>query len=364
MQARYRRFAEEEAVGRSEIYSAWALTVAHNEDVAEVIASLPPQRQQPPLVFAVTRVLGAPVDSSPAWGEWMQASGEALRAEMERRSLQTNEPQRCAALLPALSLIDGPIALIELGASAGLCLYPDRYAYRYSSEAGEILVEPAEGTESLALPADSGQQATAVQLRARPHAGPVLLESELRGPGRPVLRSPDIVWRAGIDLHPLDAADPGDAAWLLALVWPGETGREDRIAGALHIAASEPPVMFRGDAADLLTDALALAPAGVTTVVTTPGVLPFLPWAQRTALVERLSAGAYRWITMDAPGTHDGWRQHPDKDDDGFVLALDGDVLGRVDPLGAWVRWTGPVEDGTADESAAPGETAAVTERR
>ena len=52
-------------------------------------------------------------------------------AECSRRSLQTNEPLRCAALLPALSSIEGPIALLEVGASAGLCLYPDRYSYRY-----------------------------------------------------------------------------------------------------------------------------------------------------------------------------------------------------------------------------------------
>jgi hypothetical protein len=34
-------------------------------------------------------------------------------------------------LLPVLTALPQPLALLEDGASAGLCLYPDRYAYRY-----------------------------------------------------------------------------------------------------------------------------------------------------------------------------------------------------------------------------------------
>ena len=65
------------------------------------------------------------------WAEWVSDHADEVVAECSARSLQTNEPLRCAALLPALSGIDGPIALLEIGASAGLCLYPDRYSYRY-----------------------------------------------------------------------------------------------------------------------------------------------------------------------------------------------------------------------------------------
>ncbi|MFE7567952.1 DUF2332 family protein [Streptomyces sp. NPDC057539] len=58
-----------------------------------------------------------------------QAGG--LRAMMLSWRTETNEPGRCATLLPALAALDGPLALIEVGASAGLCLHADRYSYDY-----------------------------------------------------------------------------------------------------------------------------------------------------------------------------------------------------------------------------------------
>jgi hypothetical protein len=53
---------------------------------------------------------------------------------MLARSTQTNEVARCAAFLPLLADLDAELALIEVGASAGLCLFPDRYAYSYDGE--------------------------------------------------------------------------------------------------------------------------------------------------------------------------------------------------------------------------------------
>ena len=49
---------------------------------------------------------------------------------------QTNEPGRCATLLPLLASLPQPLALVEVGASAGLCLYPDKYSYRYATSLG------------------------------------------------------------------------------------------------------------------------------------------------------------------------------------------------------------------------------------
>ncbi len=311
---RYRRFADIEAPGRSELYARWAEAIADDADLAAVIAGFPDQRTQPPLLFAVVRRLGCEATDGADFRQFVMSHVGALEAELRRRSLQTNEPLRCAALLPALSLIDGPIALIELGASGGLCLYPDRYAYRYTRGVRGIDLVPTGGAA-------------------------LTLVSDLRGERTPPLRLPRVVWRAGVDLQPLDMTDPADAAWLSDLVWPGETGREARIAAAVGVVAAEPPVMIAGDAADGLERALTLAPTDATVVVTTPGVLPFLPRVRRDDLIERLRMADVRWITLDAPGLHDAWIDDRPLPDDGFVLALDGHVLGSADPLGGWVRW-------------------------
>ncbi len=55
-------------------------------------------------------------------------AGEVLQVLSTRRT-QTNEVTRCATLRPALALLPQPLALIEVGASAGLCLLYDRWRY-------------------------------------------------------------------------------------------------------------------------------------------------------------------------------------------------------------------------------------------
>ncbi|MGM7699669.1 DUF2332 family protein [Microbacterium sp. A84] len=314
---RYDRFAREEAPGRSALYEEWAAGVAADSEVRAVLARIPDTRRQPPLVFAVTRMLGAPLEGFEKWRAFLLAHSDEIVAECSARRVQTNEPLRLAPLLPVLSEIDGPIALLELGASGGLCLYPDRYSYRFVD---------TDGTLRAALDPDGGPSE-------------VVLTSEVRGPMPPV-RMPRIVWRAGIDLDPLDAGDPRDRAWLQGLVWPGETGREARIAAALDIVAADPPRMVRGDAGAEVAALAASAPPDATLVITTPGVLAHIPWASRHALIAQLQQLPARWITIDTPTLHDVW--HPPVDADtwpGFVVAIDGKVRAAADPLGRWWEW-------------------------
>ncbi|MFK0403689.1 DUF2332 family protein [Microbacterium sp. NPDC090225] len=316
---RYARFAEKEAPGRSALYAEWAAGVAGDGPVQDVLARIPENRRQPPLVFAVTRLLGASLDGYPVWREFVLRTADAVVAECTARSLQTNEPLRLAALLPVLSEIDGPIALLEIGASAGLCLYPDRYSYRFIGPDGEVRValDPPDGVS------------------------PVVLDSRVEGE-LPELRLPEIVWRAGIDLAPLDARDVDDRRWLQGLVWPGESGREQRIAAALDIAAADPPLLVAGDALERLDALVARAPVGATLVITTPGVLVHIPRAARSALVDRIRALPARWVTIDPPGLLDVWEPPIDADVwPGFAVALDGRVRAAADPLGAWWEWRG-----------------------
>lgn len=314
---RYLRFAREEAPGRSELYAEWAAGVAGDAEMQGLLARIPETRRQPPLVFAVTRMLGAALTAYPVWRAFVLAHAEDIVAESSRRPLQTNEPLRLAPLLPVLSEIAGPIALLEVGAAAGLCLYPDRYSYRFIGEDGSLRA---------ALDPEGGPS-------------PVVLESVARG-ALPALRMPEVVWRAGIDLAPLDAGADRDRRWLRALVWPGEEGREERIIAALDIAASEPPLLVAGDARDRLRALAGEAPADATLVITTPGVLVHIPRADRLALVEEIRRLPARWVTIDPPGLLDVWEPPIDAETwPGFVVALDASVRASADPLGRWWEW-------------------------
>src|SRR5690625_3707604 len=126
---RYRRFARREARGVSLVYEPWAVAVAGG-DVGPSPLNTPPPGQQPPdLGLAAARLDGA--DSTygsfrpPGAPRW-----EEVRGTISARATQTNEAGRCAVLLPFLAELPQPLALIEVGASAGLCLLPDRYSYR------------------------------------------------------------------------------------------------------------------------------------------------------------------------------------------------------------------------------------------
>jgi hypothetical protein len=190
---RYRAFVTE-ARGRSPQYEELTAGVAGDHLILEFLDALPTAKRQPNLLFAAAcYLLGAPADLRALRWLVSDRGGELARTMLARRT-QTNEPARCATLLPALALLPQPLALIEVGASAGLTLLADRYSYDY-------------GSRQL-----TGTDPDAPVLSCRP-LGLVPIPTQV----------PDVAWRAGLDLNPLDVTDDDDVRWLECLVWPGET---------------------------------------------------------------------------------------------------------------------------------------------
>jgi hypothetical protein len=307
----YRVWASE-AHGLSPAYEALAAAVADDRSILRFLVSLPPPKRQPNLLFAAARyLLGGP----PALGELRQLVRQdhvRLSQVMLERRTQTNEPARCATLLPALAQLPGPLALIEVGASAGLTLLFDRYSYDY---AGHMI---------------AGADPEAPTLRCDPR-GPVPLPD----------RVPDIAWRAGLDLNPLDVTSDDDVHWLRCLLWPGEGDREQRLAAAVASARRDPrgvPPVCRGDLLTDLPELAAQAPAGANLVVFHSAVLAYVEPAARERFAGTVRGLGAIWLSNEAPGVVPGL---PGEFRGGtFMLARDGRTpLALTDGHGNWVQW-------------------------
>jgi len=305
---RYLAFAAE-ARGRSPRYEELAVAAARDEPVLAFLAALPAAKRQPNLLFAAARyLLGEPADLA-ALHTLVSERRDELAGVMLTRRTQTNEPARCGTLLPALALLPGPLALIEVGASAGLTLLADRYSYDYGGHR-------VTGTDPLA---------------------PVLT-CEPRGPVPLPGRVPEVAWRAGLDLNPLDVRSADDVHWLQCLLWPGETGRQERLAAAIDTARRDPPPVYRGD---LLTDLPGLAsqaPPGATLVVYHSAVLAYVTPPQRAEFAEVVRALGAVWLSNEAPEILSGTAA--DHEEGHFMLAENGTrPIAHTDPHGTWLRW-------------------------
>ena len=74
------------------------------------------------------------------------------------------------------------------------------------------------------------------------------MSCELRGARPPGLdRTPVIAERVGLDLHPVNAADPAATDWLRSCVWPEQPDRLARFNAALGEVAVVAPRLVAGD---------------------------------------------------------------------------------------------------------------------
>jgi len=255
---RFLIWAEHECRGRTPLYERLSYAIAADEDLLRLAAQARQGQPVPNLFFAAVqflllrgegpalarwyRTLGGEYlprsDPFPAFRAFCLEHRDEIAAIERTRIVQTAHARRCALLLPAFELVSRgfgrrPLALVEVGASAGLNLVWDRYGYAYSN----------------------GSRAGAV-------GAAVQLTCELHGPLAPPLPEmlPAVGWRLGLDLHPIDLRDPDEALWLRALIWPDEPGRAELLRQAIAVAAAGQPRLIAGDALETLPAALAAAP--------------------------------------------------------------------------------------------------------
>ena len=299
----YRDFRES-ASDRSPLYTELAVGVATDRELLAWLDSLPTGKGQPNLLFAAYRlVAGTPS----GWAEFRAVLGERrgeIEAVMLARRTQTNEAARCALMLPLLAALPQPLALLEVGASAGLCLLPDRYGYDYDGH--------------------------------RIGAGPPVLRCHPDGPVPLPRRLPEIAWRAGLDVEPIDISDAERLRWLELLIWPGQEHRLETLRAALDVARADPPRVVRGDLTTTdLEDLAAEAPRDATLVVFHTAVLFYVPADGRRRFREAVDRLGATWIACEAPdvlGFEDGRANM-------MALALDGERVAWADGHGGRLIW-------------------------
>ena len=312
--ARYRTFAAEEVRGVSPSYESLTLEFAESDEILDYLLGLPSLRRQPNLLLAAARVVAGRVPDRDLVIDLIRDPAARLRTVMLTRSTQTNEPARCTALLPVLARLPPPLALLEVGASAGLCLLPDRYGYDY-------------GTHRIPGVPGSPTFPCAVQ-----------------GPAPLPVAVPPIVWRAGLDLSPVDLASASDTGWLEALVWPEQEHRRHHLLQAIAVARAEPPRVVRGDLLRDLDALIAEAPADATLVVFHSAALAYVtPRAARLGFVEALRRTRAVWISNEAPGVFPDIlaRAPAPVPSSRFLLAVDGVPKAWTGPHGQSLDWFG-----------------------
>ena len=262
---RFQRFAEGECRGESSLYEHLACSIAADHELLALAAHAAQGQPVPNLLLAavhflllkgqadplaqfypsLTPVASSPEAAYPAFRAFCLAHAAAILHLLATRRVQTNEVGRCAYLLPAFTLVatlahERPLALIEIGTSAGLNLLWDQYGYHY------------------------GQDAVYGDLRSS-----VQIACTLRGTKRPPLpdRMPAVALRVGVDLHVVDTGDAGEALWLRALVWPEQLERARLLHNAMEITRRSPPELLSGDGVTLLPQVLRTVPEAAAVCV-------------------------------------------------------------------------------------------------
>jgi hypothetical protein len=339
----FRRFSMSTST-RAPLYSRLSSSIAEDPATYRLLLHAPPLQRFPVLLFAAVHALLLETPDDPLGAHYPNLSPEppdddpypAFRAFcathepqlgglLAQRTTQTNEVGRCALFLPLLGMIAdelGPLALVDVGTSAGLNLLLDRYSYSYEP-GGEV----APGS-------------------------PVALVCGTRGAVPVPAAMPTVVERVGIDRSPIDVRDDAEARWLEACVWPDQADRFRRLEAAIALARDDPPPVLVGDAIADLGPAIDARTGGGHPVVMNSWVLSYLSHDDRVAFVAELDRiGATRdvsWISIETPAQTSGLPVADELTDSEHTVVTmtrwrDGERsvahLATAHPHGYWMHW-------------------------
>jgi len=317
----YRHFGEVDAARTSPLYERVAVALSESGEALRAIEAAPARKRHPTVILAALHAAAA-IDT-------LLRMTDSVVAIAVRRPTRANETGRCAVLYPAIAEAArragaNTVGLIDVGCSAGLNLNVDRVGITYSN--GESLGDPS---------------------------SPVQLSSSIVG-DRPIpaRAMPEVVARVGVDLDPVDVTDADDARWLRACLWPDQPERAARLDAEMALAATAPPLLLRGDAVEIVPDAVARVPADALPVVTTTWALSSFSLESRLRFLHRLDEAAVdqavAWVSVEGVGVAPtiptlGDRRASGHSIIGLALfdrsALRAEAIGRCWSQGRFLAW-------------------------
>jgi hypothetical protein len=314
---RFRAFAET-ASRRAPLYSVLAGVVADDPALVGLLEAAPEEQHNPVLLFVAVhdlllRGLGpdlaafyrnlAPVpktgDVASVFRSFVSNHADDIRELVATRTTQTNEVGRCSLFLPLLAQVSeecGPLAVVDVGASAGLNLLFPYYSYDY--EPGGSVGDPS----------------------------PVRLTCGTRGDPPIPAAIPVTATSVGLDLSPIDVHDADQTRWLEACVWPDQPDRFARLRACLEIARKHPPAVAHGDAVDNVVESIEDIASLGHPVVINSWVLCYLPEQRQRDYVSELdrfgASNDLSWVVIESPAQTPGLPIPSDEGDHATALSL------------------------------------------
>ncbi|PGS41454.1 hypothetical protein COC58_14155 [Bacillus cereus] len=282
----FRNFSEKECKGSSDLYENLSLRIAEDEEILALVSHAQIGQPIPNLLFGAVHYLllkgnshvlkqyyGSLVSTPEKdldqafhhFKDFCQLHREEIIAILKTKLVQTNEVRRCTYLYPSFcymfNKVNKPLALIEIGTSAGLQLFWDQYCYSY-------------GTEKVYGNINSKAQ----------------LKSEIKGENQPFLlqQSPPVTERIGLDLHINDLNDEEDYLWLRSLIWPEHKERLEMFDHAATYLKEQSVKLIEGDGVSLLSEIEEQIPEDSVICVFHTHVANQIPESEKHKLVKQI----------------------------------------------------------------------------
>jgi hypothetical protein len=249
----------------SKLYASLARAYADDPVVAEIVGDHKPLWEAPLRLFGGVHYLELAGVVQHPWAKLrgvLEANRDWLTRFVAEHPVQTNEVQRCWGLLPGfLAVADGrALDVVELGPSAGLNLFWDKYRYRYGERTW-------------------GSAAASLELSGEAEGGPPPALLEVAAAVRR---------RTGIDRRPVDVTTDHGARVLEAFVWADQVERVERVRRAVEIVRADPPRLMEGDYVEVLPGLLAERDLDAVTVVFHSASIMYLREEDRARVRETL----------------------------------------------------------------------------